>query len=129
MNTGEYETFTIGTAEKRKNLKDYFCSLGYGAWFISDYYIKKDYFLPNSKLLPERMTYASDILICDVEKVTIENIYSGHLRWYQLEEGGETFLVYTGTNQDEEAKTVFLDRESLMMEMKCKEHQTLDLTE
>ena len=110
MNTGEYKTFTIGTAEKRKNLKDYFCSLGYGAWFISDYYIKKDYFLPNSKLLPERMTYASDILICDVEKVTIENIYSGYLRWYQLEEGGETFLVYTGKDQDEEAKTVFLDR-------------------
>ena len=110
MNTGEYETFAIGTAEKRKKIKDYFCSLGYGAWFISDYYIKKDYFLPNSKLLPERMTYASDILICDVEKVTIENIYSGCLRWYQLEEGGETFLVYTGTNQDEEAKTVFLDR-------------------
>ena len=98
----------------RKELKEIFCGcLGYGAWFISDFYIKKDYFLPNSKLLLKKMSpftylHASDILICDVEKVTIKNIYSGELGLGKLQ--NEVFLIYTGNDQNKQAKTVVLDR-------------------
>ena len=108
MNTGEYKEFSISTAEGRKELKEIFCGLGYGAWFISDFYIKKDYFLPNSKLLLKKITHASDILICDVEKVTIKNIYSGELGLGKLQ--NEVFLIYTGNDQNKQAKTVVLDR-------------------
>ena len=113
MNTGEYKEFTVATPEGRKELKEIFCGLGYGAWFISDFYIKKDYFLPNSKLLLKKMSpftylHASDILICDVEKVTIKNIYSGELGLGKLQ--NEVFLIYTGNDQNKQAKTVVLDR-------------------
>ena len=112
MNTGEYKEFTIATPEGRKELKEIFCGLGYGAWFISDFYIKKDYFLPNSKLLLKKMSpftylHASDILICDVERVTIKNIYSGELGLGKLQNG--VFLIYTGNDQNKQAKTVVLD--------------------
>ena len=52
--------------------------------------------------------HASDILICDVEKVTIKNIYSGYLELGKLQSG--VFVIYTGNDQNKQAKTVVLDR-------------------
>ena len=109
LNTGFYpQSVGVGTYERRSTLREMFCDMGKDGFYIKDYYIKKDFFLPN-KFNFVKFSYlsdASDFLICSPDKVKVKNIY------YSQTQGVYPSSKITGDEKDEEL-LVFVNLEDL----------------